>query len=413
MLRDLEHEVVLLVRDARVRDLERVEDLRQLAGGELDVDDGSDDLDDLAEAGGGAVRGGGRPAGNADWDMARACTMGLTAVQSSTTQHALAPHSRCQRATTCSRIPRARRAASSPGSRRLTLASPAASCDGPRRGPRARRPRARVAAVAGAPGLGAPRRPARDGRGRGAGPRATSTTSSSRPAPARARRSPTWCRRSSAGARSSSRRRRRRSRSRSSSRTSRSSPRHLAVHGVTLRASLMKGLGNYVCRRRFGEARASGRRAAASALARIADWAAETRDRRLARSSPPCPRTPIVARRRLVERDAHRRRLRVLRRVLRHPDAARGRGRPDRRRQPSPVLRRPRPAHRARGAPHASALPPYDAIIFDEAHQLEDVATDFFGVRVSSARVDAFLRDAERALAAANALEALKSGPVR
>ncbi|HZU81574.1 MAG TPA: ATP-dependent DNA helicase, partial [Polyangiaceae bacterium] len=49
----------------------------------------------------------------------------------------------------------------------------------------------------------------------------------------------------------------------------------------------------------------------------------------------------------------------------------------------------------------------------DEAHQLEDVATDFFGVRVSSARVESFLRDAERSLSAAGALEALASGPVR
>ncbi len=65
-----------------------------------------------------------------------------------------------------------------------------------------------------------------------------------------------------------------------------------------------------------------------------------------------------------------------------------------------------------RGA-HASVLPAYDAIVFDEAHQVEDVATDFFGVRVSSARVEAFVRDAEHALGAANALEALKSGPVR
>ena len=41
-----------------------------------------------------------------------------------------------------------------------------------------------------------------------------------------------------------------------------------------------------------------------------------------------------------------------------------------------------------RGA-HASVIPAYDAVVFDEAHQLEDIATDFFGVRVSSARVEA------------------------
>ena len=52
VLRDLEGEVVLLVRDARVRDLQRVQDLRELAGRELDVDDGTDDLDDPAFSGG-------------------------------------------------------------------------------------------------------------------------------------------------------------------------------------------------------------------------------------------------------------------------------------------------------------------------------------------------------------------------
>ena len=59
VLRHLEGEVVLGVRDAGVGHLEGVEDLRQLAVGKLDVDDRADDLDDLAEARGGAVRGDG------------------------------------------------------------------------------------------------------------------------------------------------------------------------------------------------------------------------------------------------------------------------------------------------------------------------------------------------------------------
>lgn len=49
----------------------------------------------------------------------------------------------------------------------------------------------------------------------------------------------------------------------------------------------------------------------------------------------------------------------------------------------------------------AGALPEYDAVIFDEAHALEDVATDFFGVRITRARVDTLTRDADRALNAA------------
>ena len=47
----------------------------------------------------------------------------------------------------------------------------------------------------------------------------------------------------------------------------------LAVHGVPLRASLMKGLSNYLCLRRFGEARVAG---GGAALARVADWAQTT-----------------------------------------------------------------------------------------------------------------------------------------
>ena len=55
----------------------------------------------------------------------------------------------------------------------------------------------------------------------------------------------------------------------------------------------------------------------------------------------------------------------------------------------------------ARPARRRRRIPNYDAVIFDEAHQLEDIATDFFGVRVSSARVQSMLRDAERAFVSA------------
>jgi len=55
----------------------------------------------------------------------------------------------------------------------------------------------------------------------------------------------------------------------------------------------------------------------------------------------------------------------------------------------------------ALASPHAGALPSFDAVIFDEAHQIEDVVTEFFGVRVSSTRVQVLTRDAERAFRAA------------
>ncbi len=186
----------------------------------------------------------------------------------------------------------------------------------------------------------------------------------------------------------------------------------LAVHGIQFRAAMMKGLSNYVCLRRLGEARASGERAGGSALARIADWAqtSETGDRaelsdlaedaEIWREVASSSETRIGANCEHYEacfitrmrREAEDAQVVVVNHHLLLADLALRTGR--------------------RGQ-HASVLPPYDAIVFDEAHQVEDVATDFFGVRVSSARVDAFLRDAERALGSANALEALKSGPVR
>jgi ATP-dependent DNA helicase DinG len=52
----------------------------------------------------------------------------------------------------------------------------------------------------------------------------------------------------------------------------------------------------------------------------------------------------------------------------------------------------------AAGAARAGVLPPYDAVVFDEAHRIEDVVSDFFGARLSTARVGATLRDTEAAL---------------
>ncbi|MBL8743655.1 MAG: ATP-dependent DNA helicase, partial [Myxococcales bacterium] len=50
------------------------------------------------------------------------------------------------------------------------------------------------------------------------------------------------------------------------------------------------------------------------------------------------------------------------------------------------------------GAARIGVLPPFDAVIFDEAHRLEDVAATFFGVRISTAKIAALVRDAERVL---------------
>jgi len=48
----------------------------------------------------------------------------------------------------------------------------------------------------------------------------------------------------------------------------------------------------------------------------------------------------------------------------------------------------------------AAVLPKYDAVVFDEAHAVEDVATEHFGVQLSSFRVGELARDALKALQA-------------
>lgn len=48
----------------------------------------------------------------------------------------------------------------------------------------------------------------------------------------------------------------------------------------------------------------------------------------------------------------------------------------------------------------ASILPDYTTVIFDEAHELEEVASQYFGTQVSNYRLEELARDAENALAA-------------
>ena len=52
----------------------------------------------------------------------------------------------------------------------------------------------------------------------------------------------------------------------------------------------------------------------------------------------------------------------------------------------------------AKRAPDAGVLPDAGVVVFDEAHELEDVATDYFGVTVSNIRVEELLRDVENTL---------------
>jgi len=51
------------------------------------------------------------------------------------------------------------------------------------------------------------------------------------------------------------------------------------------------------------------------------------------------------------------------------------------------------------GSPGARILPDHDAVIFDEAHQLEDVATEHFGAKISTHKLAELVRDAQITLA--------------
>jgi ATP-dependent DNA helicase DinG len=185
----------------------------------------------------------------------------------------------------------------------------------------------------------------------------------------------------------------------------------LAARGVTFRAALMKGLSNYLCKRRYREmlVSAGARIDSDRVLLRIHDWAKETElgdraelagvaeDAEGWREVQSSSDTRIgsgceyfdecfVTR---MKRDAEEAQLVVVNHHLFFADLA---------------------LRRSKSGEYASAIPSYDAVIFDEAHQIEDIATDFFGVRVSSARVESLVRDARRSLIAAGLLNALGSG---
>src|SRR5690348_1378484 len=55
-------------------------------------------------------------------------------------------------------------------------------------------------------------------------------------------------------------------------------------------------------------------------------------------------------------------------------------------------------ALRQTGAPDAGILPEFAAVVFDEAHELEDVASSYFGVSVSNLRFEELARDIESTL---------------
>jgi ATP-dependent DNA helicase DinG len=64
----------------------------------------------------------------------------------------------------------------------------------------------------------------------------------------------------------------------------------------------------------------------------------------------------------------------------------------------------------ADGAPDAGILPEAAAVVFDEAHELEDVAGNYFGISVSNLRIEELARDVEQSLQHNRMLSASLSG---
>ena len=159
-------------------------------------------------------------------------------------------------------------------------------------------------------------------------------------------------------------------------------------------AVVLKGVNNYVCRRRLAEVASRG--TTDPELAALLDWSlhTETGDRSevewLAESAPIWgevttspdarigPRCPYFERCFITQarRAAERADLILVNHHLYFADRAL------------------RAAH-----PGARVLPEHDAVIFDEAHQLEDVATEHFGARISTHKLAMLVRDAHLALA--------------
>jgi ATP-dependent DNA helicase DinG len=177
----------------------------------------------------------------------------------------------------------------------------------------------------------------------------------------------------------------------------------LADHGVDFHAALMKGLSSYLCKRRLDERLRSGEPVSAD-LARVEQWALGTEkgdraelafleegaqawrdvhsstDTRIGAGCKHYEECFVTR----MRRDAEEANLVVVNHHLFFADLA---------------------LRTSRTGGFGGAIPAYDAVIFDEAHQIESVATDFFGVRVSTSRLETLTRDARRALMSARLLE--------
>jgi len=159
-------------------------------------------------------------------------------------------------------------------------------------------------------------------------------------------------------------------------------------------AVVLKGVGNYACRRKLAEAASVP--APDVSVAALVDWAehTETGDRAevewLAESAPLWAEVTTTPDARIGPRCPHFERCFITQARRRAEQA-----------QLVLVNHHLYFADRSLRAayPGAKVLPDHDAVIFDEAHQLEDVATEHFGARVSTAKVGDLIRDAHVVLA--------------
>ena len=179
-----------------------------------------------------------------------------------------------------------------------------------------------------------------------------------------------------------------------------------AALGVEVRATYMKGRGNYLCRHRFEAARAEAQSALLPGpdrgwIEQLAEWAAqtETGDRaevedlpddlplwqEVAATSENCIGTDCPAyrecfvttmRQRAAESD-----IVIVNHHLLCADAA------------------------VRQGDYGEVIPACDIAVIDEAHQLEDVATQYFGISVSTRRFEDLDRDVHRLVTGEAAVE--------
>ena len=173
----------------------------------------------------------------------------------------------------------------------------------------------------------------------------------------------------------------------------------LEAEGVEVEVAFMKGLGNYLCLRRFEAARrsalaeepwakrqltvverwrsltATGERSDLRELEENAGiWAhvQSGSDTRIGARCPHYEECFVTA----MRREAESAQIVVVNHHLFFADLA------------------------MRGPHGGAVLPDYDAVIFDEAHAIEDVATLFFGAEISTGRIERIARDATGALGA-------------